>query len=81
MNLCYAFFDAATRQVQINTDQQEYLLVKNLNIVFEAIIDELIGEKDIPNGLKSKKTAKWWTNTVHLQESDSHRRTTYLLHR
>ena len=56
-NLCYAFFDAA-RQVQINTDQQEYLLVKNFNIVFEAIIDELIGEKDIPNGLKEQEDGK-----------------------
>lgn len=56
-NLCYAFFDAA-RQVQINTDLQEYLLVKNFNIVFEAIIDELIGDKDIPNGLKEQEDGK-----------------------
>lgn len=55
--LCYAFFDAA-RQVQINTDLQEYLLVKNFNIVFEAIIDELIGDKDIPNGLKEQEDGK-----------------------
>lgn len=56
-NLCYAFFDAA-RQVQINTDLQEYLLVKNFNIVFEAIIDELIGDKNIPDGLKEQEDGK-----------------------
>ena len=55
--LCYAFFDTA-RQVHINTNQQEYLLVKNFNIVFEAIIDELIGDKDIPNGLKEQEDGK-----------------------
>ncbi len=49
--LCYAFFDKA-RQVRTNAQQKEYLLVKNFNIVFEAIIDELIGDKDIPDGLK-----------------------------
>ena len=55
--LCYAFFDNA-RKVSVNTDQQEYLLVKNFNIVFEAIIDELIGEKNIPVGLKEQEDGK-----------------------
>lgn len=55
--LCFAFFDNA-RQVYVNTDQREYLLVKNFNIVFEAIIDELIGEKNIPAGLKEQEDGK-----------------------
>ncbi len=55
--LCYAFFDNA-RKVSVNTDQQEYLLVKNFNIVFEAIIDELIGDKNIPAGLKEQEDGK-----------------------
>ncbi len=55
--LCYAFFDNA-RHVRINVNQQEYLLVKNFNIVFEAIIDELIGDKDIPKGLKEQEDGK-----------------------
>ena len=55
--LCYAFFDNANK-VFTNKDQQEYLLVKNFNIVFEAIIDELIGEHDIPKGLKEQEDGK-----------------------
>ena len=55
--LCYAFFDNADK-VFTNTAQQEYLLVKNFNIVFEAIIDELIGDPDIPKGLKEQEDGK-----------------------
>ncbi|MBO7140351.1 MAG: LlaJI family restriction endonuclease [Prevotella sp.] len=40
--LCYAFFDWSPR-VKVEVNNQEYILVKNFNIVFEAIIDELIG--------------------------------------
>lgn len=56
-DLCYAFFDTA-RQVCTNSTQQEYLLVKNFNIVFEAIIDELIGDREIPKGLKEQEDGK-----------------------
>lgn len=56
-DLCYAFFDTA-RQVRTNSTQQEYLLVKNFNIVFEAIIDELIGDIEIPKGLKEQEDGK-----------------------
>ncbi len=55
--LCYAFFDNA-RKVCTNTQQKEYLLVKNFNIVFEAIIDDLIGDKNIPAGLKQQDDDK-----------------------
>lgn len=57
--LCYAFFDTA-RQIQVSSAQQEYLLVKNFNIVFEAIIDELIGEphNKIPAGLADQDDGK-----------------------
>lgn len=55
--LCHAFFDAA-KHVHTNSAQQEYLLVKNFNIVFEAIIDELIGDRDIPKGLKEQEDGK-----------------------
>lgn len=55
--LCYAFFDNANK-VFTNKDQQEYLLVKNFNIVFEAIIDELVGDRDIPKGLKEQEDGK-----------------------
>lgn len=55
--LCYAFFDNA-RQIYVNTEQKEYLLVKNFNIVFESIIDELIGDRNIPAGLKEQDDGK-----------------------
>lgn len=52
--LCFAFFDEA-RQIFINTEQKEYLLVKNFYVVFEAIIDELIGDKPLPDGMNKKQ--------------------------
>ncbi len=52
--LCYAFFDAS-RQVSVNVDQKEYLLVKSFHIVFEAIIDALIGDNPLPDGMKKQQ--------------------------
>lgn len=52
--LCFAFFDEA-RQVYITTDKREYLLVKSFYIVFETIIDELIGDNPLPDGMKKKQ--------------------------
>lgn len=52
--LCYAFFDES-RKVAIHTKQEEYLLVKNFYIVFEAIIDELIGDRPLPDGMQKKQ--------------------------
>lgn len=56
--LCYSFFDSIEK---VNSSQQDsdYLLARNFNIVFESIIDELIGDdktkidsslKDQPDG-------------------------------
>lgn len=56
-NLCYTFFKEA-REISVSTEQREYLLVKNFNIVFEAIIDELIGDKEPPRGLKDQDDGK-----------------------
>lgn len=55
--LCYAFFDK-TYQIKMSTPQSEYLLVKSFHIVFEAIIDELIGDKDVPKGLQEQEDGK-----------------------
>ena len=52
--LCYAFFDES-RQVFVNTDQKEYLLVKSFYIVFEAIIDALVGDSPLPDGMEKKQ--------------------------
>ena len=56
-DLCYAFFDKAYK-IRVNTSQSEYLLVKSFHIVFEAMIDELIGETNIPRGLKEQDDGK-----------------------
>lgn len=53
-NLCYAFFEEA-KAVKINTDRKEYLLVKDFYHVFEAIIDELIGDNPLPDGMEKKQ--------------------------
>lgn len=57
--LCYAFFDTCDK---INSSEQDcdYLLAKNFNIVFEAIIDELVGDNkaDIPTELHDQPDGK-----------------------
>ena len=59
--LCYAFFDNAEK-IHITADLKEYLLVKNFYIVFEAIIDELIGSSAdkaaLPKELTEQKDGK-----------------------
>ncbi len=55
--LCYAFFERS-KKVNVETDDKEYLLVKNFNIVFEAIIDELVGEQHLPAGLADQEDGK-----------------------
>ena len=52
--LCFAFFDEA-RQVFITTEKREYLLVKSFYVVFEAIIDELVGDNPLPDGMEKKQ--------------------------
>lgn len=55
--LCYAFFNKAYK-IKMAISSEEYLLVKSFHIVFEAMIDELIGDKDIPAGLKEQDDGK-----------------------
>lgn len=52
--LCFAFFDES-RHLRVSTEHKEYLLVKNFYIVFEAIIDELVGDKPLPDGMDKKQ--------------------------
>ena len=53
-NLCMAFFEEA-KQVFVNTEKKEYLLVKNFYTVFEAIIDELIGDNPLPDKMEKEQ--------------------------
>ena len=57
--LCHAFFDKA-RQILINTRQKEYLLVKSFEIVFEDIIDDLLGGRndELPKELQEQPDGK-----------------------
>ncbi|MBR6417350.1 MAG: hypothetical protein IKS36_00945, partial [Bacteroidales bacterium] len=58
-DLCYAFFENSYR-IAINTHAQEYILAKSFNVVFEAMIDELIGtpHNNIPKGLADQSDGK-----------------------
>lgn len=44
--LCYAFFEKAHKITTV-AGGEEYLLAKNFEIVFETIIDDLIGDKEL----------------------------------
>lgn len=50
-NLCYAFFDK-TSTIHAQSNTTDYLLVNSFHTVFEAMIDELIGDKNLPKDLK-----------------------------
>ncbi len=56
--LCFAFFERP-KSINLNVDCREYLLAKDFQIVFEAIIDELIaGDQKLPDGLKDQADGK-----------------------
>ena len=56
--LCYAFFEHPYH-INLNIDQKEYLLVKDFDAVFEAIIDELIaGDQNLPKKLYDQRDGK-----------------------
>ena len=56
-HLLYAFYERAEEAAQGKT-HDERLLVDDFNIVFEDMIDSLIGEKSLPSGLKKQKDGK-----------------------
>ncbi|MCD8387521.1 MAG: restriction endonuclease [Bacteroidales bacterium] len=64
-DLCYAFFDRAY-PIAVNAENQEYLLAKNFNIVFEAMIDELIGDKNLPPELDKLKNQEDGKQVDHI---------------
>lgn len=81
-NLCYAFFAHRT-DVATSAELKEYLLVKNFYVVFEAIIDELIGDskEDLPADFKEQKDGKLVDHLYTypgLIEADDEQRTYYI---
>lgn len=65
--LCFAFFKR-NQPITVNVSQKEYLLAKSFDRVFEAIIDELVGnrEDEIPEGLRKLKKQKDGKMVDHL---------------
>lgn len=53
-DLCFAFFEQS-KQIRIASQMNEFLLAKNFNKVFEAMIDELIGDHTFPDRLNKKQ--------------------------
>ena len=81
-NLCYAFFAHHT-EITASAELKEYLLVKNFYVVFEAIIDELIGDskEDLPKDFKEQKDGKLVDHLYTypgLIEADDEQRTYYI---
>lgn len=56
-HLCYAFFERS-KNITSSGQMPEYLVARSFEIVFESIIDELIGEKNLPKTLKEQKDGK-----------------------
>lgn len=73
--LCFAFFDMS-HNVKVAVSDKEYILVKNFNIVFEAIIDELIGtdRSMLPKRLADQSDGKTvdhlWVDDILLPTSE-----------
>lgn len=57
-NLLFTFF-SESEKIQNREDREEQaMLVRDFNLVFENMIDSLIGESDLPSGLKEQKDGK-----------------------
>ena len=56
-DLCYAFF-VRSHEIAINKNRQDCLMAKDFDIVFETMIDELIGESNLPTELTEQKDGK-----------------------
>lgn len=84
-DICYAFFDNS-KKINTPAEMKEYLLVKNFYIVFEAIIDELIGsnqdKQTLPSELFDQKDGKLvdhlYTYKALMQPEDGDNETYYI---
>lgn len=78
--MCYDFFEQS-KKIVVETGVQDYLLVKDFNIVFEAMIDNLIGDKlpkkyqemkEQPDGKLVDHMYNWYDLTTRSKE-EQHR--------
>jgi len=56
-DLLYVFFEKS-ESIAAKKYKDEALLAKDFNIIFEAMIDDLLSDDDIPSGLKKQKDGK-----------------------
>lgn len=56
-DLCYAYF-VRSHEIAINKSRQDCLMAKDFDIVFEKMIDELVGDSNLPNDLVEQKDGK-----------------------
>lgn len=69
-NLLYVFFDKAEK-IASNKYHQEKMLAIKFNIIFEDMIDQLIGGNDVNNDLKKLKKQKDGKRLDHLYKEPS----------
>ncbi|MBD5370265.1 MAG: LlaJI family restriction endonuclease [Bacteroides sp.] len=79
-DLCFAFFEQS-KQIRMASQMNEFLLAKNFNMVFEAIIDELIGDHTFPDRLnKVQEDGKevdhlfLWDSLTRVRRDDEERK-------
>lgn len=56
-HLLYTYFEKS-EQIEVGQKKEEVLLVRNFNVIFEDMIDDLIGDTNIPSYLKNHKDGK-----------------------
>lgn len=57
-NLLFTFFEQSQYVQSKENDDEQAMLVREFNLVFEDMIDSLIGDNNLPSGLKSQKDGK-----------------------
>lgn len=65
--LLYTYFENSN-QSNIKVNRKEYLIIKDYNLVFEDMVDELLSDTDIPSNLKNQKDGK---KVDHIYKSKS----------
>lgn len=57
-NLLFTFFSESEKVENKQNSNEQAMLVRDFNLVFEDMIDSLIGEDNLPKGLKEQKDGK-----------------------
>lgn len=57
-NLLFTFFEQSQYVQSKDNDDEQAMLVREFNLVFEDMIDSLIGEENLESGLKAQKDGK-----------------------